>query len=138
VSRLVPTVTDPDSRGFFEAAAKGDLVVRFCSRCDQVIHLPRAYCHACGSWDTEFRPVAGFGRLYSWTTVRHPAHPAFEVPYTVVLVELEDVPAVRFVGRLPGVPDLEPGMRMRVTFDRFGEAGETMPNWIPESPASCP
>lgn len=132
MSPIVPTRNDPDSTGFFEAATRGELVVRFCRSCAEVIHLPRAYCHACGNWDTEFRPVEGRGRLYSWTVVRHADHPAFPVPYTVVLVELEAYPSVRFAGRLPGAPMLETGMAMRVHFDPVDGTADRLPNWAPD------
>jgi hypothetical protein len=131
VSHIVPTQTVPDSSGFFNAAERGELAVRFCRCCDAVIHLPRAYCAGCGRWDTEFRPVDGRGRLYSWTVVRHTGHPAFPVPYTVVLVELEAHPSVRFAGHLPGAPALEIGMAMRLYFEPVGGTGVRLPNWAP-------
>jgi uncharacterized OB-fold protein len=123
---ILPTRTDPDSKGFFEAAARGELVIRFCRGCSEVIHLPRPYCPACGSWDTEFRPVDGRGRLYSWTVVRHAGHPSFPVPYTVVLVALESHPSVRFAGHLPGAPPLRTGMPMGLYFE------DGLPNWTPD------
>ena len=49
---------DHDTGGFFEAAARGELVVRACSKCGAILHVPRAYCHTCGSWDGEWRPSA--------------------------------------------------------------------------------
>ena len=69
----------------------------------------------------------------SWTTVHQPFHPAFEVPYTVVLVELDDVPGARLVGQLPGAPDLVDGMAMEVRFEALdGEV--VLPQWAPEVP----
>ena len=80
-----------------------------CNGCDAVLHVPVAYCHRCGSWDTRWQVVAGTGSLYSWTVVAHQVHPAYPVPYTVVLVELDDHPEARLVGQLPGRPALEAG-----------------------------
>jgi len=128
-THLVPVDDDPDTGGFFEAARREELVIRVCLGCGAVLHLPRAYCHTCGSWDGRWRPVAGFGTLYSWTVVEHQVHPLYPVPYTVVLVELEDVPSVRFVGHLCGAPDLVPGQRMRVWFD--DTEGAVVPQWRP-------
>jgi hypothetical protein len=51
------------------------------------------------------------------------------VPYTVVLVELDDV-AARFVGHLPGRPELTPGQPMRVWFEELDE-GAVLPQWAP-------
>lgn len=127
--RLVPA-PDDETAGFFEAARRHELAIRVCSRCGATLHLPRSWCAECRAGATEWRVVKGNARLYSWTTVMHPAHPAFECPYTVVLVELAECPEVRLVGVLPGEPDLEPGMDLEVSFDDVGD-GMTIPQFVP-------
>ena len=129
VPRPIPLI-DHDNAGFFEAARRGELVVRVCRTCDQILHLPREYCFNCGGSDLEWRPTSGKARLYTWTTVTHAIHPAFEVPYTVVLVDLEDAPGIRFTGNVPGTPDLKPDMPMEVWFERVTDE-ITLPNWRP-------
>jgi uncharacterized OB-fold protein len=59
--------------------------------------------------------------LYSWTTIEHQSHPAFPTPYTIILVELDDAPGVRVVGRIDGAPDLTAGLPIRVSFEDLGE-----------------
>ena len=127
---LLPVVDDRDTGGFFEAARRGELVVRACSSCGAILHVPRAYCRTCGSWHGEWRPVAGTGTLYSWTVVDHQVHPGYPVPYTIVLVDLDEAPGVRMVGHLPGSPDLRDGLPMRVRFDEVGD-GVVVPQWEP-------
>lgn len=129
IGRLLPVVDDLDTGGFFEAARRHELVLRRCNRCDSVLHMPRMYCHACGSWDGRWEPVAGTGTAYSWTVAEHQVHPAYPVPYTVVLVALDDVPA-RFVGYLPGAPVLSPGDPMEVWFEEL-DGGGVLPQWRP-------
>jgi len=128
--RILPVEDDPDSAGFFEAARRGELVVRTCAACGAHLHLPVAYCHRCRSFDTRWTAMSGRGRLYSWTVVDHQVHPAYPVPYTVVLVELDDAPGVRLVGSLPGVPELVAGQPMHVRFDTM-EEGVVLPQWEP-------
>ena len=128
--RLVPAVDDRDTGGYFEAARRGELVVRMCNGCGKILHMPVAYCHRCGSWDGRWEPVSGRGRVYSWTTVDHQVHPAYPVPYTIVLVELEDHPEVRLIGHIPGSPQLTPGQPMRVRFETVGD-GVVIPEWEP-------
>jgi uncharacterized OB-fold protein len=128
--RLVPAVDDRDTGGFWEAARRHQLVVRMCDRCRAVLHMPRAYCRFCGSWEGHWEPVSGRGRLYSWTTVEHQVHPAYKVPYTVVLVELEDHPRVRLLGHLPGAPELAAGQPMQVWFEDL-DGGVSLPQWEP-------
>jgi uncharacterized OB-fold protein len=129
-ARLLPVVDDADTGGFWAAAARHELVVRTCRDCGQSLHLPRVHCFACGGHDSWWRPVAGRARLYSWTTVEHQVHPAYPVPYTAVLVELEEAPGVRLVGQLPGRPDLRADQPMRVRFEDVG-GGTVLPQWIP-------
>lgn len=126
--RLLPVDDDPDTGGFFDAARRGELTIRRCNGCDAVLHLPRAYCHACGSWDGRWAPVAGTGTVHSWTVVEHQVHPSYPVPYTVVLVQLDDVPA-RLVGWLPGRPALTAGLAMHVWFEQLD--GAVLPQWAP-------
>ena len=130
MSKLQPVVDDHDTGGFFEAAARGELVVRACANCGTVLHVPRAYCRACGSWDGEWKPAGTTGTLHSFTVADHQVHPAYPVPYTIVLVDLDDVPGVRLLGHLDGNPDLTIGMPMRVRFDELAD-GVVLPNWEP-------
>jgi hypothetical protein len=132
--RLLPETGDHDTGGFFAAAAREELAICACAACGHVLHPPRAYCAACGSWDTVWQSVAGRARLFSWTTVEHQVHRAFPVPYTIVLVELEDAPEVRLIGYLPGRPELTAGMPMRVWFEPVGDDGTRLPQWLPSSP----
>ena len=109
--------------------------MRACANCGTVLHVPRAYCRACGSWDGEWRPAGTTGTLHSFTVADHQVHPAYPVPYTIVLVDLDDVPGVRLLGHLDGNPDLAIGMPMRVRFDELAD-GVVLPNWEP-APATA-
>ena len=126
--RLLPFTNDLDTRGFFRAAGKGELAIRICDGCDAVLHMPRAYCHWCGGWEGRWESVRPTGTVYSWTQVLHQVHLLFPVPYTVVLVQLDDYPGVRLCGFLEGTPDLSPGQPLSAQFDLIGdEAG--LPRW---------
>ncbi len=125
----LPVVDDVDTGGHWEALARHELAIRACATCGQVLHVPKAYCHACGGWSTEWRVVAPRGTLYSWTTVFRQIHPAFPAPYTIVLVEVTDLPGARLIGHLPGEPDLVAGMEMEATFVDFDDV--SLPVWHP-------
>ena len=78
----------------------------------------------------EWKPAGTTGTLHSFTVADHQVHPAYPVPYTIVLVDLDDVPGVRLLGNLDGAPDLTIGMPMRVRFDQLAD-GVVLPNWEP-------
>jgi uncharacterized OB-fold protein len=61
----------------------------------------------------EWVDVLGTGTVYSLTVNRQPWMPGLEVPFAVVLVDLDEHPGVRIVGRLRGTdPD---GARIGMT-----------------------
>ncbi|HEY0398488.1 MAG TPA: OB-fold domain-containing protein, partial [Acidimicrobiia bacterium] len=72
--------------------------------------------------------VAPTGRLFSFTVQEHQLDPEVEVPYTIVLVELDDAPDVRLLGHLPGAPDLALGQPMVARFDEMAP-GVVVPQW---------
>ena len=126
--RILPNVHDRETSGFFEAAAEGRLVYRACDDCDHALHPPTGHCPRCGGWNTAWRTSPGKGRLHAWTTVTHQLHPAYPTPYTLVVVELDDAPDVRLMGRLDGAPDLALDEPMTVWFERMND-DVTLPQW---------
>jgi uncharacterized OB-fold protein len=126
----VPVTDDPDTAGFFEAARRGHIGVLFCDSCDTPLHLPVPYCEGCGSWEVAWRDVAPTGHVYSYSVVEQSMHPAFEAPYTVVLVELDEVPGVRLIGHLAGRAAIDIGSPLVASFDEERD-GVVLPRWQP-------
>ena len=133
---ILPNADDRETAPFFAAAAEGRLVYRGCLDCGRGLHPPTAHCPHCGGWNTDWKTASGAGWLHSWTTVVRQIHPDFPAPYTLVLVELDEQPDVRLLGRLDGEPPLVPGMAMEVWFERLGPDGPTLPQWKPATELS--
>lgn len=131
VSRPLPVVDDEETAGFWQAANEHRLVVRACNSCGVKIHLPKSYCHRCGSWDVGWRDVRPSGSVYAWTVLHHTIHEAFPAPCTIVLIALAEDPSIRFIGQIPGAAKLYDGMPMRVRFEDI-EPGVTIPQWEPD------
>lgn len=131
---LVPLDDDLDTGGFFAAARRGELALRRCDECGEFLHVPRQYCRHCGSWEGSWVPVDGAATLHSWTTVAHQVHPAYPVPYTVILVDVTAT-GTRLVGRLLGEPPaLAAGMPLELWFEDLGirdGRSAVVPNWRP-------
>ena len=126
--RMIPQTQDRETAPFFQAALEGKLVIKHCKDCDNGVHPPSAICPHCGSWNTEWKEVSGRGKLYTWTAVEHTVHPAYPAPYTIVVVQLDDIKRVRLVGDLPGRPEMKEGMPMKVRFQKLAD-GVVLPNW---------
>jgi len=78
------------------------------------------------SFDLEWVDVAPRGRIYSWTRVWHPVHPALRDagPYIVVVVELPQAGDVRMLGNLLGDPrqEVEIGAEVEAAFEHHPDA----------------
>lgn len=86
---------DPDTAEFWQAIARGEFTLPFCTNCERFNFFPRVLCPHCHSTDLQWRPASGRGTVYSYT-VAHRAAPAFAEysPFTVGLVDLEEGPRI--------------------------------------------
>jgi uncharacterized protein len=125
---LAPVTDDLDTGEFFAAAGRGELAVCECATCGHTLHMPMRWCHRCGTGTVVWRSVAPTGRIHSYSVITHQIHPAFPVPYTVVLVDLDEAPGVRLAGRLGGRADVAIGDPVYATFASLGE-GYGLPEW---------
>lgn len=74
-----------------------------CNACGELSLPPRMHCLACGSEDGwTLTPLPRAGEVYTGVTVHVPV-PGLATPYSLVIVELDDV-AVRALVRVTGVP----------------------------------
>jgi uncharacterized OB-fold protein len=78
--------------------------VQRCADCGEWQWGPEWICHSCRSFDVTWEEIQGNGRIYSWTRVHHPVHPALAQrgAYLAVLVEFPDAGNIRMVGNLLG------------------------------------
>ena len=104
---------------FYQYCKLHELRFQRCTDCGAWRHLPRPMCGECGSFNYEWAPSAGKGKVYSWITVVQPMVPAFNdaVPYTVPLVDLDE--GVRMVAIIQDVaPEaMQLGMSVEVVFE---------------------
>ena len=106
-----PQITEM-SRPYWEAAARGVLVLQRCANCGKLRHYPRLLCDQCYSDAVERIPASGQGSIHSWTIAHHAFHPAFaaELPYTLLTIDLDE--GVRALGRWRGDAALAIGRRV--------------------------
>ena len=127
--------TLPEITAFNEAwFTSGALAVQRCTTCATLQHPPEEICHACGTMTFDHVTLAPAGTVASSTVVHYAAHRALAdvVPYTVVLVSLDDAPHLRVVGNLEGGGDVAVGTAVVPYWDeRVTEDGTTvlLPQW---------
>lgn len=78
------------SQPYWDACRRNELVVQRCRACGQHIFIPQPACTRCLSGDLEWVRSSGRGTVYSYTVVWRPQQPAFDVPYTVAIVDMEE------------------------------------------------
>jgi uncharacterized OB-fold protein len=136
LTRPVPR-PDSVSQGFWDAAARGELVIHHCTTCGRFQHPPRPLCSTCGGTELEFTPVSGKGRLWGWTVTHHSVADGFEsaLPYTCMVIELVEQAGLFLLSDLIGreaIRDtLKCGMAMHVVFAHAIGGGLTLPQFTP-------
>lgn len=113
-------------RPYWEGTLKGELRVQRCKACGTWQWGPEWLCHECLSFDMEWVTIAPKGRIYSWTRLWHPVHPALKEqgPYIAVLVELPQAGNVRMLGNLLGDPrqEIPIGAEVEAVFEPHPDA----------------
>lgn len=122
MTRPIP-VPDERSAEFFKAAKQGRLLIKRCPRCGRSLAPQREICDGCSNEALEWTPASGKGSIYSFVVMHQVLHPAFrdEVPYNVIVVELDEGP--RLTSNLVGTPnsDIRVGDRVEAVFEDLSE-----------------
>ena len=102
-------------KDYNEALKQNKLLGLKCSSCGAITVPPKMVCSQCASSELEVIELKGSGKIKTFTTVFVASEGREEeIPYTIVMVELDDGPWI--MGNLDGV---EPE---RVTMDIIGKA----------------
>jgi len=126
----VPEV-QPETRAFWEATARGVLVLQRCRDCHTTIWYPRFLCPSCHGTELENVEVSGRGTVYSFTlTTRGILEYKDCGPYVLAFVELAEGPKM-----LTNIVEADPeqlaiGDDVEVVFHDTG-AGSALPRFRP-------
>ena len=114
----LPTLNE-DNRPFWEACRENRLAMQKCGACGHIRYPIQAVCPECLSGQAEWVTLTGRGAVLSRLVFHQVYSKAFanDVPYNVVLVQLDEGP--RMFSNVIGVPndDVKVGMRLVVAFD---------------------
>ena len=123
----VPT---PDTAPYWEAAARGELLLPRCDSCTRPHFYPRPVCPLCGNTDLTWTAMSGHATLHSYV-LSHRRAPGFTTPIVIAVVELAEGPRLmsNVVGVDPDPEKLELDMALRVAFERRDTV--TVPVFVP-------
>ncbi|MEO2169535.1 MAG: Zn-ribbon domain-containing OB-fold protein [bacterium] len=120
--RPLPRINE-ESRGFWEACRRHEIVLQRCRGCGAFRYHARALCPSCLSSEAEWVRASGRGEVYTFTVTYQNQAPAFagRLPYVLAYVLLEEG-----VQMLTNLVDIEPdkiaiGMPVEVTFEDLDE-----------------
>ncbi len=84
-----PALNEGDAP-YFEGAAMGKLMTKYCTSCNKYHHYPRPICPFCHSSKTEWREAKGTGTVYTYSVTRA----AGPIPYVLAYVTLDEGPTM--------------------------------------------
>jgi uncharacterized protein len=125
------------SEPFWTACKEHRLLAQRCEKCGSHVFIPRTFCPECLGRDLAWVPTGGTGVVVTYTAVWRAQTPAFETPYVVAVVRLDEGHEMltNLVDVAPA--DVRIGMRVRVRFlDVSAEI--TLPCFAPLPDASVP
>jgi uncharacterized OB-fold protein len=115
---LVP-LPDVDTKPFWDACKRHELVIQQCTECGWYRHFPRPTCPKCRSRNFEWVKMSGKGNVWGYTIVTRPIITGMTIPYNLVHVELEEQADILLSGNLIDCKpdDIQIGMPVEVTFE---------------------
>jgi uncharacterized protein len=123
--KIEKPVPGPDTQAFWDAAAKGKLLIKKCGECGKSHYYPRANCPYCLSAKTEWVESKGTGTIYTYSVMRRSP-----VPYAICYVRLDD--GVTMMSNLVDM-DLDKikiGAKVKVVF-KPSDGGPPVPMFAP-------
>lgn len=121
-NKPLPTIVG-ETRPYWEACRRRQLVIQRCARCGEYQFYPRGICAHCWSTEVEWVEVSGRGTVWTYTVTYQNRTPGFaeEVPYVLALVELAE--GVKLFTNIVECrpPEVHIGMPVEVTFIRAND-----------------
>ncbi len=123
--------SDEQSAPFYEAAARGVLLLKGCALCGTVLGPAAEFCSECLAEGLTWREASGNATLFTFG-IMHQKFPGFEgeVPYNIAVVQLEEGPRMSTNVVDCSSENLVVGMRLRVVFQDAGN-GVMVPRFRP-------
>lgn len=120
LSKLPLPRSTPETKHFWDGTSNGELRLQRCDECARVYFPPRPFCPHCACRSVSVFKATGRATLYSYV-INHRPHPAFDGPYSIAVVELEEGPRMmtNIVDTAQTPEALRLDMPLQVTFTKI-------------------
>ncbi|MFT4711991.1 MAG: putative OB-fold protein [Candidatus Azotimanducaceae bacterium] len=121
-SKVPLPVPTPETAHFWAGTKESTLKLQRCDECANIYFPPRPFCPSCASRDVSVFDATGNASLYSYV-INHRPHPAFDGPYSIAVIELEEGPRMMTnIINCPQTPEaLELDMSLEVVFESMSD-----------------
>ncbi len=135
--RPIPVPT-PETQHFWSGTKEERLLLQRCTDCAHVYFPPRPFCPGCSSRDVQIEAASGRATLHSYV-INHGKHPAFDGPYSIAVVQLEEGPRMmtNIIGCEQTPEALQLDMPVEVSFEPITDE-ITLPLFKPTSQQASP
>jgi len=111
----------PDHKEYWDAAAEGKLLIKYCDSCGEYHYYPRALCPHCMSDNTTWQEAKGTGSIYTYSVMRR------GTPYAIAFVTLDEG-----LSMMTNIVDCDLdmvriGQRVKVVFKQSGDSDNPGP-----------
>jgi uncharacterized protein len=127
---------DPDrsTEVFWRAAHDHRFLCQRCESCGAYRMPPGPYCWRCTSGEHSWEEIPGTGSVYSYSVINYTLTSQIspdDLPYVVVVIELDRTDGTKFIGNLVGLGalDVSVGQRVCVYWDDIEEPQVTIPRF---------
>jgi uncharacterized OB-fold protein len=124
LSKLPLPQPTPETQHFWDGTSVDELRLQSCDECAHVYFPPRPFCPSCACRSVSVFKACGRATLYSFV-INHRPNPAFDGPYSIAVVELEEGPRMMTnIIDTPQTPEaLQLDMALQVVFTKITQAG---------------
>ncbi len=130
LDKPVPSPSE-DSQPFWDACQRQELIIQRCDDCGHHRFPPSLLCPCCMSMRTTWVKATGKATVFSFQVTYRPFYPAWDPPYNVAIVQLEEGP--RMHTNIVGVDndELFIGMPVKVVFEKIEGSDWYLPKFTP-------
>ena len=120
MDKIQPIAT-PLSQPYWDGCKQGLLRLQYCPECRRYQFYPRILCSSCARSDLQWVDVSGKGTIASFTIVARAVSKAYQSPYVIALVDLDEGP--RMMSSIVDIADktIKIGSRVSVAFEQWSD-----------------